>query len=168
MLASDHLTGSRAVIIPMSVVIVVVNLVVIAPRKLRYKIWMWFLVFQGNDECQSALSTYVEKCYINVLYYYYYFDFNAKDNKCHRPVWGWSEWSCREIRTSCLSALTRAEVGGWGDLEQTTTIKTMSSQRETCPTNSQVKSKTFQVEKINVPLILYTFYPMLNLNCALG
>ena len=34
---------------------------------------MWFLVFQGKNEYQSALSMYVEKHYINALYYYAYY-----------------------------------------------------------------------------------------------
>ena len=31
------------------------------------------MVCRGNNECQSALSTYVERRYINELHYYYYY-----------------------------------------------------------------------------------------------
>ena len=43
-----------------------------------------YLVYRGNNECQSALS-YVEKRYINALHYYYYLD----------PIW--HLWTARSL-----------------------------------------------------------------------
>ena len=60
MLVSEHLTGSQTACFSRSI-IVVVNVLVNVPRRLR-KNQIWLLVYKGNNEGQSFLSTYhVEK-----------------------------------------------------------------------------------------------------------